>query len=250
MFKKLLASVGIGSASVNLELPKTTAELGSTMNGVVKIKGGSIEQEVEQIYINLVLISHYGEGDETRSITKTVSTIKVADKMILLPGQEETLPVAIKIPWNVPITCGRTKYFLKTGLDIDDALDPTDHDDIKVVPNKYMQMLFDAIDMLGFRPKHGSGDYNGRYQEFEFRPTSFMGRELDEIEIYPSADEQAINGVMQIDKRNRGLLGVLMDDLELDERFVRFSLNYAQMVGVPQVAQTIKEIIETEYKKI
>ncbi|WP_242653731.1 sporulation protein [Thermincola potens] len=250
MLKKLLASVGIGSAKVDLEIPNPQVELGGILEGVVKIKGGSVEQEIEKIYINLVLNSKYGSGDETKPVSRTVGTVKVTDKLTLAPGQEKTIPVNFEIPLDIPISKGRTRYYLKTGLDIEQALDPTDLDDIKILPNKYMKMLFDAVSALGFREKHNSGDYNGRYQEFEYRPTSFMARELDEIELYPTAGEQELNVVIQIDKRNRGLFGSLLDDLDLDERYVRIRIPYSQMNDVTQVANFLRETIESEYRKI
>lgn len=250
MFKKLLASVGIGSASVDLEVANSRVELGGILEGQVHIKGGNIEQEIDQIYINLVLSSKYKHGDETRTISRTLATTNVGGKQLLKPGQEELFPVKFQIPIDVPISKGRTKYHLQTGLDIQQAIDPSDHDVITVVPNQSLQLFFDALDILGFREQYNTGDYNGKYQEFGYKPTSFMARELDEIEIYPAVDASQLNILMQIDKRNRGLLAGLMDDLDLDERYVRFSIPQNQMNSAAQVAEYLKSVIESEYKKM
>lgn len=250
MFKKLMASIGIGSAKVNLEVVNPRVELGGTIEGVVHIKGGSLEQEVEKIYINLVLASVHGSGDETKHINRTISTVTVADKMILQPEQEASIPVQFRIPLDMPISRGRTQYYLLTGLDIEQAIDPKDNDPITVLPNSYMKMLFDAIAVLGFQEKPRSGDYNGRYQEFEYRPTTFMARELDEIELYPTVKESELSVAMQIDKRNRGILGSFMENLDMDERYVHFRMLYSQMTNSSQVAEILRETIEREYRKI
>lgn len=244
MFKKLLATVGIGSAKVNLELTNPKVEIGGTLEGVVKIKGGSVEQVVDRIYINLVLISAYGTGEETKHIKKKISTVTVADQMTLKPGQEEIIPVKFKIPLDAPISKGRTKYCLLTGLDIDQALDPTDNDPITIVPNSSMKMVFEALALLDFQEKPRSGDYNGRFQEFEYRPSKFMARRLDEIEIYPLAREQELSVAIQLDKKNRGLFGSIMDDLDLDENYVNLRLPYNQMNSSSQVAEMLREVIE------
>ncbi len=250
MFKKILASIGIGSAAVDLEVARPQVELGGVLEGVVKLRGGNVEQEIDKIYINLVLTSAYGSGDETKHVRKNIATVTAADKMLLKPGQEEEIPVIFKISNNLPVSKGRTRYYLQTGLDIEKAIDPTDHDDIRILPNKYLKMLFDAVDALGFREKHRSGDYNGRYQEFEYKPTSFMARELDEIELYPSAGEHELVVMMQIDKKNRGILGGFLDDLDLDERYVKLTIPYSQMTGAAQVAELLRETIQKEYRKM
>jgi len=170
--------------------------------------------------------------------------------MTLKPGQEENFPVSFKIPVDMPISKGRTNYYLQTGLDIQSAIDPTDRDAITVVPNKYLKMFFEAVQNLGFREQHRTGDFNGRYQEFEYKPTSFMSRELDEIEVYPRATGNELVIAMQIDKKNKGLFGGLLDDLDLDERYVHFTIPYSQMQDTAQVAGMVKGIIEREYRKI
>lgn len=250
MFKKLFASVGIGSAKVNLELPKSHVELGGNLEGVVRIEGGSVEQQVEKIYINMVLTSAYGSGDDTKHFKQVVAKTKVAENLLVKPGDTEEIPVSFSIPLNCPVSRGRTRYYLQTGLDIAQALDPTDRDEITVLPNSYMKMVFEALTNLGFQEKPRSGDFNGRYQEFEYRPTSFMARELEEIELYPIAGEKELTLVMQLDKRNTGLFGGLLDEFDLDERYVRLPLQYSQMESVAQVERMLKELIEREYKKI
>lgn len=61
------------------------------------------------------------------------------------------------------------------------------------------------LSSLGFREQHNTGDYNGKYQEFGYKPTAFMARELDEIEIYTAVRENQLDILMQIDNRNRRL---------------------------------------------
>lgn len=250
MLNKILAIIGIGSAKVELEVANSNVEIGSFLEGTIYIKGGNLEQIVEQIHIRLILNSTYGSGDETRHITRTLETAKVADQITLHPGQQLSIPIKFPIPINLPISRGRTRYHLLTILDIEQAIDPTDRDEITVIPNPYLKMLFDAANILGFVEKHDSGDFNGRYQEFEYRPTSFMAGKLDEIELYPTAGEQELTVAMQLDKRNRGLFGSFLDELDLDERYVHFRLPYSEMTDSAQVADILRDIIQREYHKI
>ncbi|MBE3586077.1 MAG: sporulation protein [Thermoanaerobacter sp.] len=250
MLTKLLASIGIGSARVDLEVAETAVPLGGFLNGAIRIQGGNVEQRVNGIYINLVLSSAYRAGDQTRNIRRTIGTVKVGEEMVVRPGEERVFPVSFRIPFGLPISRGRTRYFLQTGLDIPQAVDPVDHDPIQIVPNREFKMFFEALKALGFREKRGSGDYNGRFQEFEYRPTTYFVRELDEIEVYPVAGERELEVVMQIDKKARGLFGSLLDELDLDERFVRFTIPYSEMDSVNGLAGMLRNIIEREYRKI
>ncbi|NHM28418.1 sporulation protein [Desulfofundulus sp. TPOSR] len=250
MLTKLLASIGIGSARVNLEVAGTAVPLGGILNGTIRIQGGNVEQQVDKIYINLILSSAYKAGDQTRNIRRIIGTVTVGEKMVVRPGEEKVYPVSFQIPFGLPISRGRTRYFLQTGLDIPQAIDPVDHDPIQIVPNREFKMFFDALRFLGFREKPGCGDYNGRFQEFEYRPTTYFARELDEIEVYPVAGERELVVVMQLDKKARGLFGSLLDELDLDERFVRFTIPYSEIDSVAGLAGMLRSIIEREYRKI
>lgn len=249
--KKFLVGMGIGSARVDFEIPQPRVELGGTLSGTVKIYGGSVDQQIEEVSITLVVTSQFVHGEQVRGLREEIGTIKVADRMLVRANSPEiTLPVNFKLPYNIPISRGRTKYHFETSLEIKNAVDPKDVDAVIVLPNAYMQMVFEALYSLGFRDKPTSGDYNGRFQQFEYKPTRFMARQLDELEVCMEDYEDRLNIYMEIDKKTGGFLGKLADDLDLDERHVGFSFLYRDMGNAEQVALTLKEIIEREYSKI
>lgn len=251
MFKKLLVGMGIGAAKVDFEIHQHRVEVGGIISGTVRICGGSIDQQVDEAYIKLVVTSSFAYEEQVRSIKQEIGAIKVADKLLVRANSPEIIiPVRFKLPYNIPISSGRTKYYFETGLDVKNAIDPKDVDVIIITPNVYMQMIFDALYSLGFRDKPMSGDYNGRCQKFEYRPTRFMARKLDELEVYLTAEEDRINVLMEIDKKTRGYFGKIADELDLNERHVGFSIPYHNMQNVDRVAVMLKNVIEDEYKKI
>jgi len=252
LFEKLFARIGIGSATVDLEVPKPLAELGETLNGEIKIKGGNLEQQVDKIAVNLMLKSLYSEGGQNRPVNKIVETAAVVEGLTVQPEQELIIPISFKIPFsqNLPVSRGRTSYYLQIALDIPKAIDPVDHDEIVILPCKYLKMLFDAIANLGFRETDDSGDYNGRYQEFEYQPTTFFVRELDKIRIYPISHKEELAVALLLDKKEKGYLGSLLHDAHLDERSVTFKISYENMKDADKVTKLLKEVIEEEYKKI
>ncbi len=252
MLEKFFARIGIGSAMADLEIPKPETELGGVLEGTVRIKGGSVEQEIEKMYITLVLKSSYFDGSQTRPYSQNISIVKVAENVVVKPGQEEVVPISIEVPSNrhLPVSRGVTRYYLRTSLDIRHAPDPVDHDEIKIVPGKYLKTLLDSMAFLGFQEQADTGQYNGRYQQFKYKPTALFARELDEIRVYPICHEQELLLGMVIDKKDEGIIGSILHGIQLDEKSLNIKIPYGEMNSVSRVADLLKEIIKKEYEKI
>lgn len=49
-----------------------------------------------------------------------------------------TIPVQFELPYNIPISTPSTKYQFKTNLDLPNAVDAKDIDEITIRPNRYV----------------------------------------------------------------------------------------------------------------
>jgi sporulation-control protein len=224
--KKVLASIGIGNATVDTVLASTTVTPGESIDAEIRIEGGSAEQSVEAIELDI----------ETRYATEdgyeegTIDRIRLSDGFTIEPGESDVRTTTVEIPHATPVTLGRVKVWVETELEIAMAVDPEDRDPLEVNPTPRMQALFDAMEDLGFsfHSAEVEADPYGRYstglpfvQEFEFRPSggTFAGR-VDEIELVcsPAADELTV--FVEIDRRG-GLLSELAD---ADERKTSFTV--------------------------
>jgi len=130
-------------------------------------------------------------------------------------------------------------------LDINQVINPKDSVPVTIIPNRYMKMVFEAFSTLGFKEKSGFGDYNGRYQEYAYIPTTFMAQELDEIELFPFIREQEISIAMNIFTKTWGFFS---SDKDLEERCEQLRLPYKQIISSSQIAEMLKEIIQHEYR--
>ncbi|MDS0260849.1 sporulation protein [Haloarcula sp. S1CR25-12] len=191
--KRVLSSIGVGAATVDTVFPRTELVPGETVTAEVELYGGDATQEIDGIYFDLKTRLSEGE-DEERLITE----FALDEEIELSPGDERTVPVDIEIPPWVPLTRGGASVWLETGLDIDWAVDPTDEDRIDIVPDAYIQALFDALEELGFALRYAELvetpylDDRPFAQEFDFRPTdSRFTDDLDELEvtIVPRSDD-------------------------------------------------------------
>ncbi|TLM79744.1 MAG: hypothetical protein FDZ75_08735, partial [Actinobacteria bacterium] len=159
------------------------------------------------------------------------------------------------VPHNIPLTYGRTRYIMEAGMDIKNAINPTDRKDVRIIPAPEQAAVLTALEQLGFRHKRESGNFNGRRQWFELHPTDFMRSELDELEIAFGLSSADLTVYMQIEKKARGIMGMLLDELDMDERHVAIKFSNAQLfpAGKPDIAGTagmLKKIIRNEYDKI
>ncbi|WP_435358354.1 sporulation protein [Haloarchaeobius sp. DFWS5] len=214
--KKILSSVGIGAANVDTILPKTTVNPGETVEATVEIEGGSTEQEIDDIYF--ALMTRYKTDDGYRDAV--IDKFHVGHDFTIGEGERREETVDIRVPYSTPVTMGNVKVWLKTGLDIDWAVDPKDTDYIDVQPGDRMNTLFDAVEGLGFSfykadvEKASFGHSQPFIQEFEFKPRGgeFRGK-LDELEVICSPSQNAVQVYLEIDRRG----GLLSEWADTDE---------------------------------
>jgi sporulation-control protein len=238
--KKVLASIGIGNATVDTVLPTTTVTPGETVEAEIHVVGGSATQEVSAI--DLELETKYATDDGYREAT--IDRLRLSEGLTVEPDQQETLTTDLQIPYRTPVTLGRADVWVETELEIDLAVDPEDKDYLDVQPTPRMQAVFDAAEELGltFRSAELEGDQYGRYvdrggfvQEFEFRPQGgpFAG-DVDEIELVtvPGPDELTV--YVEVDRR----AGLLSELAETDERTTRFTISDAD-----RATQALRETI-------
>ncbi|MEK3990850.1 sporulation protein [Robertmurraya sp. FSL R5-0851] len=235
LFNKVFASIGIGSATVDTKLEKDVFVPGEEIRGIVQIKGGKIEQLIDDIYLNLHT-NYLKESDDKKHIVKgDIERFRLIQAVTIGANETKEIPFVIRVPFDTPISIGRTKVWVETGLDIKNAVDPTDKDYIKVVPNQLMKGVLDTVAELGFRLREADCEelpYRKRRrlpfaQEFEFAAVSgsFRGK-LDELEVifFPQSDEQ-MDLALQIDRKARGLGGFLAEALEMDETNISVSIH-------------------------
>ncbi|WP_208854676.1 sporulation protein [Geobacillus thermoleovorans] len=244
LFKKLLSSIGIGAATVDTKLAKAQYVQGETVEGVVDIRGGSIEQHIDEIYLALVT-TYLREIDDKKHEEKAVlARYKVSGSLTIGPNETKTIPFQFALPYDVPVTLGSSRVWLQTGLDIKMALDPQDRDHLAIEPHPLVAAFLEAARQLGFRLHHVQCEQSPRYwqrrlpfvQEFEFKPASgpFKGC-LDELEAIFFLSENSVEVLLEIDRKARGLSGLFAEALDMDETFVRFTYGTGDIPALPQL---------------
>lgn len=255
MFKKLLSSIGIGAATVDTRLKDSSCYPGGTLEGVVHVKGGSVEQSVDRIHIFFNTLYKHEINDKTTYSTFTIEKIQLNEAPFLIgPDEVKEISFTIDVPFNTPISVSQSKTWIETGLDIASAVDPKDEDAILVKPNPVQQAVLDIIDDIGFRLKKADTEMlparhrSGRLpiaQELEYSPNgTAYGRQLDELEVILLQDEENITLLLQVDKSVHNLGSLFSDLMGADESTHRLRYTNEEISRKEQIRQDIVTLID------
>ncbi|MEU5100649.1 sporulation protein [Streptomyces sp. NPDC020996] len=214
-FKKLLASLGAGGASVETELTEVNVVPGGVVQGEVRIQGGSVNQNIEGLSVALRARVEVEGGEEEYHQNIEFAKLQLGGAFELQAKAVHSVPFGLEIPWETPITMidGQSLRGMNIGvsteLAIARAIDPGDLDPINVHPLPAQQAILDAFIQLGFRFKSADmerGHIRGTrqqlpfYQEIEFFPPS-QYRGLNQVELSFVADAHEMDVVLEMDKK-------------------------------------------------
>ncbi|WP_327357121.1 sporulation protein [Streptomyces sp. NBC_01304] len=214
-FKKLLASMGAGGASVETVLTEVNVVPGGVVQGEVRIQGGSVDQDIEALAVGLQARVEVEGGDQEVKQDIEFTKQRLGGAFKLQAGQVYAVQFGLEIPWETPITSidGTNLRGMNIGvtteLEIARAVDSGDLDPISVHPLPAQQAILDAFIQLGFRFKSADmerGHIRGTrqklpfYQEIEFYPPQ-QYRGINQVELSFVADDREMDVVLEMDKK-------------------------------------------------
>lgn len=238
-FNKVFATIGIGAAAVDTKLEQETVIPGEEIRGVVEIRGGNVEQSIDEIYLS-IYTTYLKESDEKKySKTVLIDQFRLNEPFAIQAKDVKQIPFAFKLSIDAPVTLGRTQVWVSTGLDIKNAVDPTDKDYLKVLPNHLTEAVLNVLSDIGFRLREvecEEAPYRLRrrlpfVQEFEFVPISGVFRNrLDELEMvfFPTSSTE-LEIYIQVDRKARGLGGFLSEAMNTDESHLYITIRKADL---------------------
>lgn len=234
LFNKVLASIGVGAATVDTKLHKSSYTINETVTGVVEVTGGNTEQQIDAIYLTLYTSFVREIDDRKVNDQAALQNFQINEPFTIQANEKREIPFSFVLPTAVPVTAGQSRVWIHTGLDIKNAVDPKDTDYIDVQPTRLASSVLTAVQNLGFRVRKVDTEQAPSYlrnrmkvvQEFEFAPTNNTYRRyLDELElVFLEQSERSVEVLLQVDRRARGLGGFLSEALDMDESFIRLTL--------------------------
>ncbi|MFE5245421.1 MULTISPECIES: sporulation protein [unclassified Streptomyces] len=214
-FKRLLASLGAGGASVETELTELNVVPGGVVQGEVRIQGGSVDQQIEGLSVGMqARVEVEGTDQETKQDIE-FTKLRLGGAFEVKAGAVHVVPFGLEIPWETPITVlgGQQLRGMNIGvtteLEIARAVDSGDLDPVNVHPLPAQQAILDAFGQLGFGFRSADmerGHIRGTrqrlpfYQEIEFFPPQ-QYRGLNQVELTFIADDREMDVVLEMDKK-------------------------------------------------
>ncbi|WP_431045114.1 sporulation protein [Streptomyces sp. P1-3] len=214
-FKKLLASLGAGGASVETVLTEENVVPGGVVQGEVRIQGGSVAQQIEGLSVGLQARVEVEGNDQEYKQDVEFTRQQLGGAFEVQAGAVHAVQFALEVPWETPITMFMGRHLtgmnvgVTTELAIARAVDSGDLDPVNVHPLPAQQALLDAFGSLGFRFKSADlerGHIRGTrqrlpfYQEIEFyAPEQYRG--LNQVEVTFIADDREMDVVLEMDKK-------------------------------------------------
>ncbi|MCL7748285.1 sporulation protein [Halalkalibacter alkaliphilus] len=158
MLKKLLSSIGIGSAKVNTVLFQREIERGKEVTGEVHIFGGKVVQSISEVYIHVD--TEFQRNDdvmtEIHEMTEPIHEVKIIDRLLIKPNEEKVIPFSFTLPHYTPITFSDQKIHLHTELNINFFNHPVDEHDF-IVYDPFIEAIMHHLKKNGFRHTVNSG---------------------------------------------------------------------------------------------
>ncbi|MFB7918293.1 sporulation protein [Streptomyces sp. NPDC056061] len=214
-FKRLLASLGAGGASVETELTELDVVPGGVVQGEVRVQGGSVDQQIEGLSVGLqARVEVEGQDTETKQDIE-FTKLRLGGAFEVRAGAVHVVPFGLEIPWETPITVFAGQHLhgmnigVTTELEIARAVDSGDLDPINVHPLPAQEAILNAFGQLGFRFRSADmerGHIRGTrqrlpfYQEIEFYPPE-QYRGLNQVEVSFVADDREMDVVLEMDKK-------------------------------------------------
>jgi len=195
MFRKFLSKLGVGSAKVNLVLQNPQVRLGEEIVGGFFIEGGSVEQQINKLDVDLRLSVNIN----SQVHTETVATIPVSSSFVIQPREKKTLSFSYRLPIELPVSREGITYTFVTRLDIAGGVDTLDHDVIQVLAPFPLEKIFYAFNKLGFREKASSGKLTKYGQQFSLFPTEQLKEAIQEVEVISFIEREGIRLYLEVD---------------------------------------------------
>lgn len=219
MFKKLLAAAGIGGVSVDTRLHQRQLFPGQFVTADVVLKGGDAPQQIDGIDLALMTRVKQERDDRVHFVAHCLARWRIDVNTLIQPGEELAIPFRAYLhpetPFTrLPVRNNQCQVWITTGADVDMAIDPTDQDQLEIMPTPVLDAILTAMDQQGFvlhKADVESGylrtssftSSSGCYQELEFRPRGGRSR-FKEIELSLVCDAEVTHVLIELDRAFRG----------------------------------------------
>ncbi|MBM6550728.1 sporulation protein [Marinomonas ostreistagni] len=217
MFKKLLASAGIGNATVEAVMLSPTLQAGEPFELEVTIQGGEVAQEVQGLAFAIMTGAHAQTHDGKHEFVKNVVLQEWWQELNITVQAGETLTKTFTLTLHTEIPATElmgeqiANVWLQTGLDIKYGLDGSDQEPLVILPRATQLAVLKCLNQSGYRlfksdievGRAQTPDFISHlpcYQEYEFKPESRSWLGIQEIEATFVDNDNETGLLLEVDR--------------------------------------------------
>ncbi|MGD6842948.1 sporulation protein [Bacillus infantis] len=125
LLRKYMSLIGVGSARIDLILPKLSYQPGESICGYFNIEGGTIDQQIKRIECDLVMTDEMGEQVIDSSTILTSKRIE--------SDECNHMPFHFSLPEALLPSAKKRSYRFKTRMIFNEGVKSADLDEITIV---------------------------------------------------------------------------------------------------------------------
>lgn len=198
-FRKILSTIGIGSAKVHTVILQKLVRPGQTLQGEVHLYGGGVDQEVNGVDVEVIFEYYKDEEDsENHYLEYVLGQAQIQGLDSIKAHEEKIFPFEIEIPLHAPLTNANQEVSLRTTVHIPFAPDPQEIQPISIL-DRAVELCFYTFAKNGYILAVGSGMSRYRTHETEEMPfeQSFIlhkwaGSEFIEFNLHFTFEKEVI----------------------------------------------------------
>lgn len=122
-----MSLLGIGSAEIDLVLPKDTYRPGELITGYYLIKGGTIKQQIKRIDSELIKI------DQSKGIEKIIDAPTILTSKLIQSDELYKISFSFELPSTIPVSSEKISYRFNTKLIFSEGVESKDQDNIYII---------------------------------------------------------------------------------------------------------------------
>ncbi|MEV0962341.1 sporulation protein [Streptomyces sp. NPDC049910] len=214
VFKRLLGSIGVGGPAVDTVLAPGAVPPGGSLTGEVRLEGGDAAFDIEHITLEFVARVEAETDDGEHEGEVAFERFTVGGGFRLEPGVRHTVPFAVTVPWETPVTELHGQALgvvlgVRTEIGVAGARDKGDLDLLAVRPLPVQEAILEAFGQLGFGFRSADVEYGHSggtaqqlpfYQEIELTPPPHHAHAVNEVEVTFIAGPGGMEVLLEADR--------------------------------------------------
>jgi sporulation-control protein len=244
---KMGAAVGVGAASVEVELPHSAYHWNDTVRGKLLLRGGTADQAASDVKVSVMehWVTRDSDGDRQDHYQHYNETV-VARDVNLTAGSSQEVPFEVTVPEGQRFT---HDWYVHARVSIPRAADRHGQVQFKLLPPVSLMRAAEALlSVATFRLK-SFGHHNGAIH-FDFAPPEEKKGGLDGVKLMIRDDIDRVTGEIEINPQEHSMadrLKALMkkDRVRHDVSFSRqFLLESAEGDPPVEAVNTLRDLIQ------